>query len=348
MIPRTRTVLLSALAAALALSGGALMAEPTGPAYLTDSRGKPVKNSFNQCWRTAYGTSALPSQECDAELPPRPALPAFVDYEARAKASRAREEMAARRIIEAEVAEKAAAEARYGAEAAAAGAPPPAPPAPPPSPSKKAAKKNGKPAAAGEIRAFPWPPPQASAFAVIPTSMLSAKAEPKLKDVAQRLERAFDAGGYAERSYYSIPGGFAVVSRIELIRADGAPEAAGRWSLRSPVLTRFSLTEYLKALFSAKVGRYRIIAFLATDASLQPDPSKKPTSEGAADWVSQGSPTLPAAIGNLPFTQEHNVTALIYEFERRTPDHEAELKQPSPLPGKGHLEKAGIWTALGG
>lgn len=340
-----RSLLLSALAAALALSGDVLMAEPTGPAYLTDSRGQPVKNSFNQCWRTAYGTSALPSQECDAELSPRPALPAFVDYEARAKASRAREEMAARRIIEAEV----AAEARYGAEAAAAGAPPPAPPAPPPSPPKKAAaKKNGKPAAAGEIRAFPWPPPQASAFAAIPQNLVKVHAEIRLKDVAQRLERAFDAGGYAERSYYSIPGGFAVVSRIELIRADGAPEADGRWSLKSPALARISLTEFLKALFTARVGHYRIIAFLATDASLQPDPSKKLTPEGAADWVSQGSPTLPAAIGNLPFTPEHNVTALIYEFERKTPDHEAELKHPSPLPGKGHLEKAGIWTALGG
>lgn len=347
MIPDARTLMLSALAAALTLSGGALRAQPPGPAYLMDSQGNPVKNSFNQCWYTGYGPSALASQECNAELRPGPALPAFADYQARAKASRAQEEMTARRIIEAEAAEKAAAEARYGAAAAAAA--PPAPPAPPPSPPKKAAaKKNGKPAAAGEIRAFPWPPPQASAFAVIPQNLLSAKTETKLKDVAQRLERAFDAGGYAERSYYSIPGGFAVVSRIELIRADGAPEADGRWSLKSPALIRISLTEFLKALFTAKVGHYRTIAFLATDASLQPDPSKKPTPEGAADWVSQGSPTLPAAIGNLPFTPEHNVTALIYEFERKTPDHDAELKHPSPLPGKGHLEKAGIWTALGG
>src|SRR5687767_820556 len=76
----------------------------------------------------------------------------------------------------------------------------PPPPAPPPPPSA--------------LPAFPWPPPRYSAFATVMREWVAAATQPTLASAAARLERAFDAAGYGERSYYWVPGGFALVSRL--------------------------------------------------------------------------------------------------------------------------------------
>jgi hypothetical protein len=37
---------------------------------------------------------------------------------------------------------------------------------------------------------------------------------------------------------------------------------------------------------------------------------------------------------------------LIYEFERRSDQTEAQMRTPSDMPGRVHLEKTGLWQAL--
>jgi hypothetical protein len=166
-----------------------------------------------------------------------------------------------------------------------------------------------------------------------------------LKSVASRLEAAFDAAGYGERSYYWIPDGFALVSRIEQIRSDASPvEPPGRWAVDTPRV-REGFIDHIRALFNAPPGFYRVIVFTVTDQAFAAS-ERPPTSKEARTWISAGTLRLPETVGALPYTNEHYTAALIYEFERRADQAEATMRVPSDSPGRVHLEKAGLWKAL--
>jgi hypothetical protein len=192
---------------------------------------------------------------------------------------------------------------------------------------------------------FPWPPPRYSAFSSIDRDWVAVGARPTLASAARRLEGAFDAAGYGERSYYRIPGGFALVSRIEQIHADATPfEPPARWAAATPEV-REGLIDFIRALFNAPPGYYRVIVFAVTDQDFAAS-AREPTSEEAMEWLSGGTLRLPAGIGELPYSPRHYTTALIYEFERRRDAPEATVRTPSDKLGRVHLEKAGLWQAL--
>jgi len=191
---------------------------------------------------------------------------------------------------------------------------------------------------------FPWPPPRYSAFSPVPSAFVAPTPRASLREVAGRLERAFDVAGYSERSFYWIPGGFALVSRIEQIRADASPMVPGRWAV-STTPQPHSFNDYIKALFSAPPGYYRVIVFVVTDQSFAAA-NREPTRDEAADWLSSGAIRLPSELAAKPYTSEHYTAALIYEFERKRDDPQAMVKTPSDFLGRAHLEKAGLWSAL--
>lgn len=244
--------------------------------------------------------------------------------------------------------------------APAATAPPPPPPPPPepipapapPPPVPVAALPPAAANGAGAMRPqpaalpdFPWPPPRYSAFEVLERAWLAPEADPQLGIVAQRLEAAFDAAGYVERSYYRVPGGFALASRAEQIHADASPyPSPERWSVNRGGAGR-SFADRLRALFNAPPGHYRVIVFVVTDQDFAAAPRTAPEAEARA-WVSGGGLRLPSSIAALPFTGTHYATALIYEFERRSERESADVRVPSATPGRVHLEKGGLWQAL--
>lgn len=198
-----------------------------------------------------------------------------------------------------------------------------------------------------DIPEFPWPPPKASAKASIPSSMLAAPGRAaRLGDAAERLERALFASGYEEFSYFHIPQGFAVVTRLEQFYPDGRPkEAPARWVARLEPQPIFSLASYLKALFTAQKGYYRILVFFVTAAPINQG-GKEVSRDEAAAWLHGGANMLPSSIGTLALTKDHYCMAFIYEFEQMTRDHPAALKIPGMLFGRAHLEKSAIWKNL--
>jgi hypothetical protein len=217
--------------------------------------------------------------------------------------------------------------------------PPPAPAPPPP------AANGGGGAVVAALPAFPWPPPRYSAFEVLERDWLAPGADARLGGAAQRIEAAFDAAGYVERSYYRVPGGFALASRAEQIHTDASPyPAPERWSV-DPEGAGRSFADRLRALFNAPPGHYRVIVFIVTDQDFAAAPRTAPEAEARA-WVSGGGLRLPSSIAALPFTATHYATALIYEFERRSEREPADVRVPSAAPGRVHLEKGGLWQAL--
>ena len=195
------------------------------------------------------------------------------------------------------------------------------------------------------LPAFPWPPPRYSAFTAIARDWVVPGDAPVLGQVAARLELAFETAGFGESSYYRVPGGFALASRIEHIRADASAFAAPeRWTVDTPKV-REGFIDYIRALFNAPPGRYRVIVFVVTDEDFAAA-ERAPSSAEAREWVTGGGLRLPQSIAEQPYGPRYYTTALIYEFERRADEPQASVLTPSSMQGRAHLVEAGLWQAL--
>lgn len=162
------------------------------------------------------------------------------------------------------------------------------------------------------------------------------------------LSEALEHAGYTEKSYWSVPRGFALATRLEQIDAAGKPKPPpARWSAEMPRLTGgFSLSAYLRALFTAEPGYYRIVVFIVTTAPFA-DSNQPATSDEARAWVAKGLNALPESLASQSYGPDVVCTAMIYEFERQS-GSEATPLVPSPLDAHAHLVGSGLWAALGG
>lgn len=209
-----------------------------------------------------------------------------------------------------------------------------------------------RPAALWEqVPRFPWPPPKPSASCVLSrTYFAGAEETVTFRVVAERLEAALQHAGYFEIKWYAVPEvqGFAMVSRIEQINADGTPkqESSERWSIEVAAPEVFSLASYLKALFTAQRGYFRILVFAVSLGPVTADATEAIDREEALAWIDRGASNLPASMLRQPFTPDHVATALIYEFEQISRDSKPSLREPSPHQGRDHLHKAGVLERL--
>jgi len=150
-----------------------------------------------------------------------------------------------------------------------------------------------------------------------------------------------------EKSYFGIPGGFAIVTRLENMDANGYPDYPNRWtsSLAPISIVEFSLTKYLEALFGVPKGHYRVFVFVVSSEPVIQ--SGTPIAqEEAQTWIVEGANKLPSQMKDLPYTREHTTTAYIYEFIQSGVGGEASYNIPSDFTGRQHLERAGLWENL--
>ena len=221
-----------------------------------------------------------------------------------------------------------------------------------PPPSKSVANGNHKSAANGnhlesETPAFAWPPPRPSTRRTLARYLPTGGAEaPTLEVVAGRLQNALEANGYVEYSYYSVPDGFALATRLERIYPDGRsmPEPA-RWQTTLGPLRHFVLAEYLRALFDAELGSFRVIVFIVSPAPLTSG-AAPPSTAAALAWPREGVPVLPNALRQILYSENYQTHALIYEFETRGQGQQAKFKESSSITGDVHLRRAKILGSL--
>ena len=219
----------------------------------------------------------------------------------------------------------------------------PVPPPPPPPPPRMGERDDS-----GECEALALNPPRPSAQPMTLPRTLFGGTGTTLEDVAYKLERARDAAGYAERGFYCVPGGFALATRVERIRASTKAPWPGdaRWETsRAPLLRLqgLSLSQIIEALTAADAGRYRMIVFFATDRAVRPT-----TATPAAEWSdlpSGGDDELPPSLSDVPFGPNHRVRAFVYEFSRPSVARPAMFVSQT-LATRTHLERSGILAGL--
>lgn len=191
----------------------------------------------------------------------------------------------------------------------------------------------------------PWPPEDPSSFATLSSFFDFGAGSASLYDVAQLLTGVLARVGYVELGYYAVPGGFALVTRLEAISSDGeALAGAQRYRLPSDRVD-FSLVEYIRSLFFAPQGRYRYLAFLVTDQPYVT--ADRPLDERTAlERLRQGGVSLPVHYRNRPFSVDHRVDVLIYEFLKQAADGDVWILRPGRIPPDVHLERTGLLVAL--
>jgi hypothetical protein len=195
---------------------------------------------------------------------------------------------------------------------------------------------------AGTLPRFPWPPPRFSSRTEVDRGFF--EGDPDLGAVAETLEAALERAGHVEWSYYSVPAGFALATRLENLEADGSPKS-DRWTSTVGLGREFTIAGYLRALFTAPRGYFRIIVLTVTSEPFTPG-AEGPSRAEAMGWVVEGGTGLPRSIARIPFGPDHQCIALIYEFEKGTDDAEPVTLLPGRHPGRVHLEKSRVWEGL--
>ncbi len=193
------------------------------------------------------------------------------------------------------------------------------------------------------IPPFPFPPPPASASTTLPRRYLEGLNT--LADFDAKLRQAIDQCRY-EKSYYSVPDGFALVTRIE--QFDGSEGSSlpppDRWSAEIKGMEEFSIRNYLKALFFGQEGNFRVFVFLVTSVPFSQS-GRDVTKAEVEDWLSTGMNRLPPQLGKRPLKAEHECTVLIYEF-LQDESGTATFIESSALTSRTHLEKSQIMGFL--
>jgi Caspase domain len=189
---------------------------------------------------------------------------------------------------------------------------------------------------------FPWPPPAASSSYVLPKQLF--KNRETIGQLTDSIISALESSGYVERSFFKTRhDGTALVTRLERIHDDGSPWAGHeRWPTHGAKYdTGADLLSFLRGLFYADPGRYRVIVFIIQDMPFFQSKDKV-TGEAARTWLRSGANKLPRETAARPLSSA-DCTALVYEFAS---DGTAVRFVESRLTGKQHLERAGVMAFL--
>lgn len=194
---------------------------------------------------------------------------------------------------------------------------------------------------------FPWPPPACNSRYELPETALAGLGT--LGAVEQKLRMALDAKGYSQRSYFSVPNGFALVTQLEQYNAADASSRNDRtrW-LDYPARDNFAgVMDYLKSFVVPQKGYFRLLVFIATSQPFGGGTQRVSKAQASA-WLSQGFNKLPQSLAKTPLTPEYSVTVLVYEFEVPESNRKPVQKCPSTLfDAQTHLRKSGIAAGLG-
>ena len=189
-----------------------------------------------------------------------------------------------------------------------------------------------------------WPVPPASARHRLSRNFFMGLTD--MAGVDSTVTAALGRCGYTETSYFRVPEGFAMVTKMERIKDDASSEEPPRrWDTEVEISKGFSLTKILRSIFSAEKGKFRIIAFVATPVAFS-EQGNRPTESEAIGWLLVGASKLPDVIAQRPFTAGCEVHAMIYEFEKKDEEHEGSFVENSNHRGLTHLEKSLIMGQL--
>ena len=202
-----------------------------------------------------------------------------------------------------------------------------------------------KPNTNADFLEFPDPVPKPSGQKLVPINVPPGSS---FATVEAKLRSALSTCGYENLNYRMYKGGFVIFTGIEHITNEGIPLTGTDRFSPEPVIfyNDPSFISFLESLLTARKGYSRIIVFIISDEGISTRGSKVERSEVLA-WLTEGIDELPTDIGKRPFTNQHKVKALIYEFSKRENSAKPVFSTPkSIIPIEKHLNGSSLWSLL--
>jgi hypothetical protein len=168
---------------------------------------------------------------------------------------------------------------------------------------------------------FPTSPPTPSARSEIDSKEFSSASQ--LKDVNSLLTKKLKNAGWGDKRYYKlmddnkkVVDGFALVCQPEQLSDNGQPlDGNSRWEIALNNWEGGDIWDYIKSLFVARTGYFKVTVFIISKDDITPKDEKIEIKK-AKEWIRLGSTSLPAPIGNLPYTKDYSCKVLIYHFKQ--------------------------------
>jgi hypothetical protein len=190
-------------------------------------------------------------------------------------------------------------------------------------------------------------PPKATSTVELPINF--AQQNLTLERLSEEISEALTEAGYEQRSYFWLDQehgpGFAIITHIEQIQANGFPVTTGRWSFDLPVYEHFSITSFLKAMIKADPGNYRMIALVVSRVPFQ-EKDEAITEAQVAELNAGPKFLAKAAESEVTVNPSYHCIAYIYEFERSTRNDDPKFKVSSTVSASDHLKSTPLWAAL--
>ena len=195
-----------------------------------------------------------------------------------------------------------------------------------------------------KVKGFPemlLPPPAASASQSIEPFFVNCRT---MGEANYKICQSLNACGYVEWRYFSVKGGFAVVTRLEQTNPEGwSLNNDDRWAAKPVRESSFSMLNYLKRIVYPSTGYFRAFVFIVTAEPLFEDQGRRMN----PDWPGNGATQLPQEMADRKLGKGTNIHSLIYEFQMKasTLEPEQTLKNKR-LSGETHLKRSNLWNAL--
>jgi len=200
---------------------------------------------------------------------------------------------------------------------------------------------NGAQTSQDVLPAFPWQPPRPSAR--LELTVFNGPQYTTLGRIADGLAGAAEKAGLTDVTYFSVPGGFAILLRPERIDATLAPLVPRHDSDEAGPLE--GLFSFLSGVFASTIDR-RQFAFIVTNRTIEANADLvdyTPSQLEAA--FGRGAKALPASVRLRSRPAGCKVTAMVYHFRRQRDDRLnqsfASVTQ-APVIAREHLARAGL------
>lgn len=195
--------------------------------------------------------------------------------------------------------------------------------------------EEGKGIAVLGLKQFPMPPQKPSTMMQLNEHFIGCST---LRDVYKVLIKALKTRGYDEIKHYFVKGGFAIVTRIEVMSDKGySLQGNKRWDLQSPYTSIFDVQDYVHDLFMPDPIYSRIFAFVVTDQIFTPNKELVITYDDFKYWLGEGSSRVPDEILDRPYHSNSGVDALIYVFTSPGNQQPLKFNDKFPLLANQHL-----------
>ncbi|WP_140420595.1 hypothetical protein [Novosphingobium sp. B 225] len=185
---------------------------------------------------------------------------------------------------------------------------------------------------------FPWPPKTPSDLGDISADF---EVRGSLGSIANRIKQRISPKGYDSLRYFSVPGGFAMVTDLERVARHGSISPENRWTVgkRGGFV---SIYDYWNKLLKGENDRFRVFVFIVTDADIRNDQAFADQAD-LKNWKAIGRPGLSnqrSAATALPGTK---AWLYVYEFKSsRSKDPELIQNDRDPLRMREHKQALGL------